>query len=60
MILLVLSLSTANTQVKKVSVAVLDFQTTGGLTPQEVATLANRFRGILVQTQVLMWSNVKK
>lgn len=52
MFLLVFSLSTAFTQVKKVSVAVLDFQTTGGLTPQEVATLANRFRGILVQTQV--------
>lgn len=52
MILLVLGLSTAYTQVKKVSIAVLDFQTTGGLTPQEVATLANRFRGILVQTQV--------
>lgn len=45
-------MSTAYTQAKKVSVAVLDFQTTGGLTPQEVATLANRFRGILVQTQV--------
>ena len=52
MFLLVFSLNTAFTQVKKVSVAVLDFQTTGGLTPQEVATLANRFRGILVQTQV--------
>jgi TolB-like protein len=50
-ILLVLGLSTLYTQDKKVSIAVLDFQTTGGLTPQEVATLANRFRGILVQTQ---------
>ncbi|MBL7995749.1 hypothetical protein JNM05_10295 [bacterium] len=51
-ILLVLSLGTSFSQVKKTSVAVLDFQTTGGLTPQEVSTLANRFRGILVQTQV--------
>lgn len=47
-----LGLNASFAQEKKVSVAVLDFQTTGGLTPQEVATLANRFRGILVQTQV--------
>ena len=51
-LLLTLCLSASYSQVKKTSVAVLDFQTTGGLTPQEVATLANRFRGILVQTQV--------
>lgn len=51
---LMLTLIFANTsaQEKKVTVAVLDFQTTGGLSPAEAGTLANRFRGILVQTQV--------
>ncbi len=38
-------------QEKKIALAVLDFQSTGGLTNNEVSTLANRFRGILVNTQ---------
>lgn len=37
-------------QEKKITVAVLEFQTSGGLEKSEVATLSNRFRGILVAT----------
>lgn len=37
---------------KKRSIAVLEFQSSGGLSPSEIKTLTNRFRGILVSTQV--------
>lgn len=38
-------------QQKKTQVAVLEFQTTGGLEKNEVSTLTNRFRNMLVQTK---------
>ncbi|HNE84119.1 MAG TPA: CsgG/HfaB family protein, partial [bacterium] len=38
-------------QDKKPSIAVLDFKASEGLTRGETATLTNRFRGILVQTE---------
>lgn len=37
-------------QQKKTTIAVLEFQRTGGLEASEAATLTNRFRGLLVQT----------
>lgn len=36
---------------KKKTIAVLEFQSTGDITPKETTTLTNRFRGILVQTE---------
>jgi TolB-like protein len=39
------------TQQKKTTIAVLEFQRTGGLEASEAATLTNRFRGLLVQTE---------
>ena len=47
---LMLAQAVAAQEPAKEQVAVLDFQTTGGLTPGEISTLTNRFRGILVQT----------
>ena len=41
----------AYAQMNRTTVAVIEFQNTGGLAPNEVATLSNRFRGILVKTQ---------
>ncbi len=38
-------------QQKKTTIAVLEFQRTGGLEASEAATLTNRFRGLLVQTE---------
>ncbi len=38
-------------QQKKLTVAVLEFQRTGALDAGEAATLTNRFRGLLVQTE---------
>lgn len=38
-------------QDKKLTVAVLEFQRTGGLEASEAVTLTNRFRGLLVQTE---------
>jgi TolB-like protein len=38
-------------QEKKMTVAVLEFQTSGGLEKSEVSALSNRFRGILVKTR---------
>lgn len=37
---------------RKKTIAVLEFQSSGGLNAGETATLSNRFRGILVQTDV--------
>lgn len=39
-------------QSKKTSVAVLDFQSAGGFEKSEVSILANRFRNMLVQTNI--------
>ena len=41
----------AKAQEKKMTVAVLEFQTSGGLEKSEVSALSNRFRGILVKTR---------
>ncbi len=41
----------AAAQQKKLTVAVLEFQRTGGLEASEAMTLTNRFRGLLVQTE---------
>ena len=49
---IVLLACSVRAQDKKKTIAVLDFKTSGGLSPAEVTTLANRFRGILVQTRV--------
>ncbi|MBL7961029.1 PEGA domain-containing protein [bacterium] len=38
-------------QEKKTQVAVLEFQTSGGIEKSEVSALSNRFRGILVKTK---------
>lgn len=35
----------------KSSVAVIEFQTSGGISPTDVAALTNRFRGLLVETK---------
>lgn len=43
--------STAPAQQKRMTVAVLEFQRTGALDAGEAATLTNRFRGLLVQTE---------
>ncbi|MCB0832597.1 MAG: hypothetical protein KDC45_03975 [Bacteroidetes bacterium] len=51
-LLILLFCSFVYAQDAKKTIAVLDFQTSGGLSPAEVTTLANRFRGILVQTRV--------
>ncbi|HNI11479.1 MAG TPA: PEGA domain-containing protein, partial [bacterium] len=40
----------AQIQAKKTTVAVLDFQSSGGISTDEVKTLCNRFRGLLVKT----------
>lgn len=48
---LMLFVSMSYPQQKKITVAVLEFQTSGGLEKSEVSALSNRFRGILVKTQ---------
>ncbi len=50
LILLVIVSVPIKAQQKKTTVAVLEFQTTGGLEKSEVSALSNRFRGILVKT----------
>lgn len=47
---LVHSQQKSNQKPKKVSIAVIEFNSGGGLTPLEINTLTNRFRGMLVQT----------
>lgn len=47
----ILITSPASAQQKKMTVAVLEFQRTGALDAGEAATLTNRFRGLLVQTE---------
>ncbi len=47
----VLILSSGLSAQKAKTLAVLDFQTTGGISQSEASTLANRFRGILVNTK---------
>jgi TolB-like protein len=47
---LMLIAATVSPQEKKTTVAVLEFQTSGGLEKSEVSALSNRFRGILVKT----------
>ena len=49
MLLIITAIS--NAQEKKTTVAVLEFQTSGGLEKSEVSALSNRFRGILVKTK---------
>lgn len=51
--LLLMTLASAMTsaQEKKITVAVLEFQSTGDLEKKEVSTLSNRFRGMLVKTK---------
>ena len=51
-LLLALFIPSLFSQQKKTQIAVLEFQTTGGLDKNEVSTLANRFRAILVKTKV--------
>lgn len=46
-------------QEKKISVAVLEFQSGGNLDRTEINTLTNRFRGLLVKTQASTLLNAK-
>jgi TolB-like protein len=52
LLLLTAIFSSVYSQQKRTQVAVLEFQTTGGLEKREVSTLTNRFRNMLVQTKV--------
>lgn len=52
LVLLSSYLPTVVAQEKKRSVAVLELQSSGGVTKSEIVALTNRFRGILVSTQV--------
>ncbi|MBL7961852.1 hypothetical protein JNL27_16590, partial [bacterium] len=52
LLLLTLLAGHAYSQSKKTTVAVLDFQSAGGFEKSEVSILANRFRNMLVQTNI--------